>query len=58
LEKQLAYSQEKREALATTPPECQRLRTIPGSGPSTATALVAAVGAMRVFKNGRQFAAW
>src|SRR4029450_4954238 len=43
LEKQLAYYQEKLEALATTHPECQRLMTIPGIGPLTATALVAAV---------------
>ena len=58
LEKQLAYYQEKLEALATTHPECQRLMTIPGIGPITATALVAAVGDVGVFKNGRQFAAW
>lgn len=32
-EKQLAYDQEKLEALATTHPECQRLMTIPGIGP-------------------------
>jgi transposase len=32
--------------------------TIPGIGPITATALVAAVGAVGVLKNGRQFAAW
>src|SRR5262252_3641925 len=58
LEQQLAYDQEKLEALATTHPECQRLMTIPGIGPITATALVAAVGDVGVFKNGRQFAAW
>jgi transposase len=58
LEKQLAYYQAKLEALATSHPECQRLMTIPGIGPLTATALVAAVGNMGVFKNGRQFAAW
>ena len=58
LEQQLAYYQEKLEALATTHPECQRLMTIPGIGPITATALVAAVGDVGVFKNGRQFAAW
>src|SRR5215470_4208208 len=58
VEKQLAYYQEKLEALATTHPECQRLMTIPGLGPITATALVAAVGNVGVFKNGRQFAAW
>jgi transposase len=32
--------------------------TIPGMGPMTATALMAAVGHVGVFKNGRQFAAW
>jgi transposase len=58
LEKQLAYYQEKLEALATTHPECQRLMTSPGIGSLTATALVAAVGDMGVFKHGRQFAAW
>jgi len=58
LEKQLAYYQEKLEALATTHPECQRLMTIPGIGPFTATALVAAVSDASAFKNGRQCAAW
>jgi transposase len=58
LEKQLAYYQEKLEALATTHPECQRLMTIPGIGPVSATALVAAVSDAGAFKNGRQFAAW
>jgi transposase len=32
--------------------------TIPGIGPMTATALIAAVGHVGVCKNGRQFAAW
>jgi transposase len=58
LEDQIASYQEKLETLATTHPECQRLTTIPGIGPITATALVAAVGDVGVFKNGRQFAAW
>jgi transposase len=58
LEAQLAYYQEKLEALAQTHPECQRLMTIPGIGPLTATALVAAVSDASAFKNGRQFAAW
>jgi transposase len=40
------------------PPVCQRLLTIPGIGPLTATALIAAVGDAQVFKDGRQFAAW
>jgi transposase len=58
LAKQRAYDQEKLETMATTPPECQRLMTIPGMGPLTATALVAAVSDASAFKNGRQFAAW
>jgi len=58
LEDQIAFYQEKLETLATTHPECQRLMTIPGIGPITATALVAAVGDVGVLKNGRQFAAW
>ncbi len=36
----------------------QRLMQVPGVGPLTATALVATVGDGRLFKNGRQFAAW
>jgi transposase len=58
LDTRLAYYQEKLESLAKTYPECQRLMTIPGIGPITATALVAAVGDVGVFKNGRQFSAW
>jgi transposase len=58
LEKQLAYYQEKLDTVATTHPECQRLMTIPGIGPFTATALVAAISDASAFKNGRQFAAW
>src|SRR5919205_4068816 len=57
LEEQIAFYQEKLETLATTHPECQRLLTIPGIGPLTATALVAAVSDASAFKNGRQFAA-
>ncbi len=37
---------------------CARLRSIPGVGPLTATALVAAVGTGADFKNGRHLAAW
>src|SRR3989442_2436054 len=58
LEKQLAYYQEKLDTLATTHPECQRLMTILGIGPLTATALVAAVSDASAFQNGRQCAAW
>ncbi len=37
---------------------CQRLMTIVGVGPITATALHAAIGDGKQFKNGRQLAAW
>jgi transposase len=37
---------------------CQRLTTIPGIGPVTATALVAAVGNASGFRKGRDLAAW
>lgn len=38
--------------------DCQRLLTIPGIGLLTATALIAAIGDISVFKNGRELAAW
>ncbi|UIF89977.1 IS110 family transposase [Cupriavidus sp. UYPR2.512] len=38
--------------------QCQRLEKIRGVGPMIATAIVAAAGDARAFKNGRQFAAW
>lgn len=39
-------------------PVCQKLAEVPGVGPLTATAMVAAVGNASSFKNGRQLAAW
>ncbi len=58
LEQRLAYYNEKLEAVCQAHPVCQRLLTMPGIGPLTATALVAAVSDAAHFKNGRQFAAW
>jgi len=37
---------------------CQRIAAIPGVGPKTATAIVAAAGNGAEFRNGRHFAAW
>jgi transposase len=37
---------------------CQRLLEVPGVGPLTATAMIAAVGNGAAFSKGRQFAAW
>lgn len=42
----------------TASPVCQRIAQVEGVGPKTATALVAAVGNGRDFKNGRHMAAW
>lgn len=39
-------------------PVCQQLTTIPGVGSITSTALIAMVGDVNNFKNGRQFAAY
>src|SRR5437868_3925488 len=36
----------------------KKLAEIPGIGPITASALVASIGDAKVFKNGRQLAAW
>jgi transposase len=58
LEKRLESSDEKLAAIGQAHPECQRLQTIPGIGPVSATALVAAIGDVTQFKNGRQLAAW
>jgi transposase len=58
LEKRLSYYTEKLEAISAAHPVCQRLETIPGVGPLTATAMVAAVSDVTHFQNGRQFAAW
>jgi transposase len=58
LEQRLTYYNEQLEAICRADPVCQRLLTIPGVGPLTATALVAAVSDATHFKNGRQFAAW
>lgn len=46
------------ERHASQSEQAQRLRTIPGVGPLTASALSAAVGDAKHFKNGRQMAAW
>jgi transposase len=37
---------------------CQRLVKIPGIGPVTATAVIAAIGNGAAFRKGREFAAW
>jgi len=46
------------KVVARAEPACRRLESIPGIGPLTATALVAAVGEASEFRNGRELAAW
>lgn len=46
------------EEYARQDERCRRLLSIPGIGPITATALVAAVGDVRCFRSGRELAAW
>lgn len=46
------------ERLCVQNEDCQRLLTIPNVGLLTATALIAAIGDITVFKNGRELAAW
>jgi transposase len=58
LEQRLASHNEQLEAICQAHPVCQRLLTIPGVGPLTAPAFVAAVSDAAHFKNGRQCAAW
>jgi transposase len=59
---QLALRLEEAEALIEQTVQeneaCQRLVKIPGIGPVTATAVIAAIGNGSAFRKGREFAAW
>ena len=48
----------KLENIASNHPDCRLLLSIPGIGLLSATALLAAIGDVSVFKNGRELAAW
>jgi transposase len=58
LDRRVAIYDRKIRELYRTSEACQRLGMVEGIGPITATALVAAAGDAKCFKNGRQFAAW
>jgi len=58
VEAEVTYDEEQLGSMADTHPECQRLLTIPGMGPITATALIAALSDVSGFQHGRQFSAW
>jgi transposase len=46
------------EELSRAEAKCRRLRSVPGIGPLTSTAMVAAIGSGEAFERGRDFAAW
>lgn len=46
------------EQCARQDDRASRIMALPGIGPITASAVVAAVGSARKFKNGREFGAW
>jgi transposase len=58
LDQRIAATDQQIERVFEADEACQRLAQLPGIGPLTATALVAAVGDATEFKNGRQCAAW
>ncbi|MFT6915728.1 MAG: transposase [Motiliproteus sp.] len=58
LDQRVDMLEQKLAVISTQHSDCQRLLTIPGIGLLTATVLVAAIGDISVFKNGRELAAW
>ena len=58
LDKRIDMLENKLNIICKENENCQRLLTIPGVGLLSATALVAAIGDISVFKNGRELAAW
>jgi len=58
VDEQVEHYERQIRQLARSSAAAERLMAIQGVGPLTASAVVASVGDARVFKNGRQFAAW
>lgn len=58
LESRIAALEQQLRAQAKSRPEVQQLMTVPGIGLLIATALMAAVGGMTAFRDGRPLAAW
>jgi len=58
LDDRIAHYDEKIKQIAQADERVLRLLTIPGIGPKIATALLAAIGDIRAFKNARELAAW
>jgi transposase len=58
VDQRIQAMEERIQRVFTSNEQCQRIAAIEGVGPLIATAMVAAVSDGRVFRNGRQFAAW
>lgn len=58
LEKSLVETDKEIKLFSKSHHDCQRLMTIPGIGPLSATAIVSAIGNGNEFKNARELAAW
>ncbi|QKV20046.1 IS110 family transposase [Oricola thermophila] len=58
LDRRIISFDKKIEAVFRASPTCQRIAKIKGVGPKTATAIVAAIGDGREFRDGRHLAAW
>lgn len=58
LDERISTMEQKLKVICAQNEDCQRLLTIPGVGLLTATALIAAIGDISVFKNGRELSAW
>jgi transposase len=58
LDEKIHSYDKKLEMIYKNNPVCQRLSAIEGLGIVTTTALIAAIGDARAFKNGRQMSAW
>nr|VFK49373.1 MAG: Transposase IS116/IS110/IS902 family protein [Candidatus Kentron sp. TC]VFK65424.1 MAG: Transposase IS116/IS110/IS902 family protein [Candidatus Kentron sp. TC] len=57
-DERIALLEEELESIKQETEDCKLLLTTPGIELLTATALLAAIGDPRVFKNGRELAAW
>ena len=58
LDERVSTLEGKLEMICRQNEDCQRLLSIPGVGLLSATALIAAIDDISVFKNGRELAAW
>ena len=58
INRQVGALEDELRAIVAKDEACQRLASLPGVGVITASAIVAAIGDGRMFKSGRDFAAW